>query len=266
MDTLAAAAAAPISEFRTAGLTNIAWAYATLAYLVRPLMEAISAEAVSRVEQFATRDIANIAFAFATLRVLHAPLMSALSAAALRQLHRVEPQSLAFLTEVGLDASTHPVLVQQLERVVEHLLVGLPKTLEQWRRGPDLRSLKEVRVDHLGSVGTRLLLDRAKIPAPSAEFEVRAVAIFPRGPSGDFAQRWDNGSILADNIPQQRRIFAYAEYTFTAVGRGSILEPLRGRMLRAHGFQGLRMWQKGWLRATVLPVNPHVDRSVCAEF
>lgn len=37
-------------------------------------------------------------------------------------------------------------------------------------------------------------------------------------------------------------------------------------MLREHGFQGLRMWQKGWLRAVVLPVNVHVDRSVCAEF
>jgi len=37
-------------------------------------------------------------------------------------------------------------------------------------------------------------------------------------------------------------------------------------MLREHGFQGLRMWQKGWLRAVTLPVNAHVDRSVCAEF
>lgn len=37
-------------------------------------------------------------------------------------------------------------------------------------------------------------------------------------------------------------------------------------MLREHGFQGLRMWQKGWLKAVTLPVNPNVDRSVCAEF
>merc|ERR1740127_453686 len=71
----------------------------------------------------------------------------------------------------------------------------------------------------------------------------------------------------ADNIPQQRRIFAYAEYAFerppTATESSQEVE---GRMLREHGFQGLRMWQKGWLKAVTLPVNPNVDRSVCAEF
>merc|ERR1719232_1313734 len=67
-----------------------------------------------------------------------------------------------------------------------------------------------------------------------------------------------------ENTPQQRRIFAYSEFAFQ--DPNGLLEPVEGRMLREHGFQGLRMWQKGWLRATTLPVNPNVDRSVCAEF
>jgi len=52
-----------------------------------------------------------MAFSFATLRVLHKPLMEALSSEAIPKINHVEPQSLAFLTEVGLDASAHPILV-----------------------------------------------------------------------------------------------------------------------------------------------------------
>merc|ERR1719253_1236096 len=94
---------------------------------------------------------------------------------------------------------------------------------------------------------------------------------FPRGPSGDFARNRSNMPQLADNTPQQRRIFCYAEYAFQRpaleVGGGtSVGDLVEGRMLREHGFQGLRMWQKGWLKAVTLPVNPNVDRSVCAEF
>lgn len=186
----------------------------------------------------------------------------------LRKLHNVEPQSLAFLTEVGLDASAHPMLVAQLDRIIKRLIDALPDSLEKWRRGIDLRNLKDIRVDHLGSVGTRLMLARVNIPSPDAGFTARASAMFPRGPSGDFSRQRSGAPLLADNTPQQRRIFAYAEYIFQ--GRDSeeahLDKPVEGRMLREHGFQGLRMWQKGWLKAVTLPVNPNVDRSVCAEF
>uniref|UniRef100_A0A7S4UBC5 Uncharacterized protein n=1 Tax=Alexandrium monilatum TaxID=311494 RepID=A0A7S4UBC5_9DINO len=193
--------------------------------------------------------------------------MGRLSAEMPRELHRVEPQSLAFLTEVGLDASTHPVLVAQLDRIIERLLDALPKTLDQWRQGVDMSGLKDVRVDHLGSVGTRLMLDRAGVPAPVEAFVVRATSTFPRGPSGDFSRRRSSQPLLADNTPQQRRIFAYAEYHLhQSMAPEGPPGPVEGRMLREHGFQGLRMWQKGWLRALTLPVNAHVDRSVCAEF
>jgi len=196
--------------------------------------------------------------------------MAALSSEALKKLHHVEPQSLAFLTEVGLDASAHPLLVAQLDRIIKKLFDALPKTLDQWRRGVDLRGLKDVRVDHLGSVGTRLMLGKAKIPPPDEDFIARASASFPRGPSGDFSRRRSSMPQLADNTPQQRRIFAYAEFAFerpgALEGQGSPRAPVEGRMLREHGFQGLRMWQKGWLKAVTLPVNAHVDRSVCAEF
>lgn len=186
----------------------------------------------------------------------------------IKKLHHVEPQSLAFLTEVGLDASAHPILVAQLDRIIKRLIEALPHTLEKWRRGVDLRNLKDVRVDHLGSVGTRLMLGKVKIPPPGEDFTARAAATFPRGPSGDFSRQRSSAPRLADNVPQQRRIFAYAEYRFegSASEDSKIPEPVEGRMLREHGFQGLRMWQKGWLKAVTLPVNPNVDRSVCAEF
>lgn len=140
--------------------------------------------------------------------------------------------------------------MRQLDQIIKRLVDALPKTLEQWRRGADLRSLKDIRIDHLGSVGTRLMLEKVRIQSPDDSFIIRASSTFP--------------SARADNIPQQRRIFAYSEYAFCDLDRDT--ELVEGRMLREHGFQGLRMWQKGWLRATTLPVNHHVDRSVCAEF
>lgn len=133
----------------------------------------------------------------------------------------------------------------------------------------DLRSLKDVRVDHLGSVGTKLILKKVGVGPPDEVFIRRASTTFPRGPSGDFSRRRSSAPQLDENTPQQRRIFAYAEYSFERIGKGediSAQTPVEGRMLREHGFQGLRMWQKGWLKAVVLPVNPNVDRSVCAEF
>lgn len=102
----------------------------------------------------------------------------------------------------------------QLDRIIVKLLDGLPKTLNGWRLGTDLRILREVRIDHLGSVGTRLMLEKAKVRAPDGEFTTRASATFPRGPSGDFSRRRSNAPQLGDNVPQQRRVFAYAEYVF----------------------------------------------------
>mmetsp|Transcript_7423 Transcript_7423/g.12096 ORF Transcript_7423/g.12096 Transcript_7423/m.12096 type:complete len:466 (-) Transcript_7423:29-1426(-) len=227
-------------------------------------MQAISGAVLSRISELSARDIANTAFSFATLRVLDQPLSEAFSSEVLRKIEHVEPQSLAFLTEVGLGASCHPTLVAQLERIIARLLDALPKTLDGWRRGVDLRNLKDVRIDHLGSVGTHLVLTKVGVPRPDHHFIDRAAATFPRGPSGDFSRRRSGAPHLADNTPQQRRIFAYAEYQF--VGSLGMSDYVEGRMLREHGFQGLRMWQKGWLKAVTLPVNPNVDRSVCAEF
>merc|ERR1719183_667916 len=117
------------------------------------------------------------------------------------------------------------MLVAQLERIIKQLLEALPKTLDQWRRGVDLRSLKGIRIDHLGSVGTRIILGKVNIPGPSDDFASRASATFPRGPSGDFSRRRSNAPRSEDNTPQQRRIFAYAEYQFQEAGSKDGQEP-----------------------------------------
>lgn len=260
MDAIADEARRKVHEISPSSLSNIAWAYATLAYLVRPFMASISTKVVRTIQQQDIRDIANLAFAFATLRVLDEHLRTALSAEAINKLHLVLPQSLAFLTEVGLDASAHPTLVRKLEQIVDRVFNVLPKSSDQWRRGPDLSVIQELHIDHLGSVGTKMLLHRAGIAAPASSFVERAVASFPRSAEGHIS-RFGLRQNALDSSPQQRRIFAYAEFELSAAGIDR-----RGRILREHGFQGLRRWQKGWLRALTLPVNLHVDRSVCAEF
>ncbi|CAJ1332138.1 unnamed protein product [Effrenium voratum] len=244
MDVTAENVTAKVAEIRPSSISNIVWAHATLAHLVRPLMDAASCEVIRTVHRQDVRDLANLAFGFATLAALHGPLREALSSEALKKLHRLQPQSIAFLTEVGLDVSTHPELVAKLESIIDQILGSLPTTLQQWRRA-DLR--QDLRIDHLGSVGTRLMLQKAHIEPPAEDFTRRAASNFPRA--------------VAEG-PQQRRIFAYAEFRLS-VGNGA---EQKGRLLREHGFQGLRRWQKGWLKALTLPVNLHVDRSVCAEF
>lgn len=241
-------------------MATMAWAFSTLAFQDHPTMNAISSAAIPRLACCETRirDIANMSFAFATLQSWQQPLRNALSASALRRMNDLEPQSIAFLSEVGLDASKHPVLRTRLSELVDILIERLPNTFAGWR-AMDSKALQSLRVDHLGSVGTRLLLDRVSIRSPDEVFVERAKQSFCSHVP----------ATLQGRRAEQRRIFAYAEYSIELALRGvscKAVPNISGRMLREHGFQGLRKWQKGWLKPIVLALNPHVDRSVCAEF
>lgn len=154
-------------------------------------------------------------------------------------------------------------LEARLDVLAGRFIEALPRTLDAWRRGGYPQSLRDLRCDHLGSVGTRLILARLKVPSPDEEFCLRASGRFPRLPSGEIARSNDPSAM---GSPAQRRIFAYAEYQFTpaVLERGDA--PVQGAMLRENGCQGYRSWQKGWLKPSALPINPYVDHSMCAEF
>eukprot|EP00746_Dinoflagellata_sp_MGD_P155656 gnl/MRDRNA2_/MRDRNA2_85486_c0_seq3.p1 gnl/MRDRNA2_/MRDRNA2_85486_c0~~gnl/MRDRNA2_/MRDRNA2_85486_c0_seq3.p1 ORF type:complete len:538 (+),score=86.77 gnl/MRDRNA2_/MRDRNA2_85486_c0_seq3:199-1812(+) len=261
MDAIAEAVRALITELRPHQLSNTAWSYATLAYLNRPLMESLSAAAINKISAFDTQDIANTAFSFATLRVLTEPLMDSLSAESLRKIDHVEPQALAFLTEVGLAASKP--LESRLDVLAQRFCAALPRSLDVWRRGGYPKALKDLRCDHLGSIGTKFILHHMDVPPPDEEFRLRASGRFPRLPTGELARSNDPSQ---KGAPSQRRIFAYAEFEFTPAVPDRGDAPVRGAMLRENGCQGYRSWQKGWLKASTLPINPHVDHSMCAEF
>eukprot|EP00913_Durusdinium_trenchii_P000750 g700.t1 len=222
------------------------------------------------------RDLANLAFAFATLCQLKEdePLKEALSEEVLKKLNWIQPQSLAFLTEVGLEASTHPFLLQKLNEILDHLVTALAtrEATSAWKRRVEAALQEmvstdecELYLDHLGSVGSHLLLSRLQIDAPDQDFILRAMQSFPTcaGRTRGLDPRCFG---LETQRPQQRRIFAYSEHRLQTTDATGGRDATAGRMLREHGFQGLRRWQKGWLKPLTLPVNHYVDRSVCAEF
>ncbi|CAK9065991.1 unnamed protein product [Durusdinium trenchii] len=261
MDRVALQVQVQVAEFRPSSLANIAWSFATLAYLVPSMMAAISSEVLRGIHRQDARDLANLAFAFATLCQLKEdePLKEALSEEVLKKLNWIQPQSLAFLTEVGLEASTHPFLLQKLNEILDHLVTALAtrEATSAWKRRVEA-ALQELYLDHLGSVGSHLLLSRLQIDAPDQDFILRAMQSFPT-----CAGRTRG---LETQRPQQRRIFAYSEHRLQTTDATGGRDATAGRMLREHGFQGLRRWQKGWLKPLTLPVNHYVDRSVCAEF
>ena len=63
---LSAEACSNIGEFNAQGLSNIAWAYATLGAPGGGLYEAIDAEAAARLHEFSTQGLTNLAWAVAT--------------------------------------------------------------------------------------------------------------------------------------------------------------------------------------------------------
>lgn len=243
----------------------MAWAYSTCLYLNSPLMDAISSASIRNISEFDCQSIGNTAFAFASLRMLNRPLMSALSSEALRKIHKMEAQCVAVLTELELPG-IEP-LDRKLEEVADYIWEKLPPTLESWRDGGYPRVLTDLEVDHLGAVGSTRILQRLMIKTvPEADFMSRAMTRFPFSDLGDVARSWDSELC---NKPTARRAYAYGEWDlhlYDTSKRPPWVAPLRGSLLRENGFMGKKPSQRFWLRPSVLPNNPYVDHSYCAEY
>mmetsp|Transcript_60085 Transcript_60085/g.110493 ORF Transcript_60085/g.110493 Transcript_60085/m.110493 type:complete len:117 (-) Transcript_60085:12-362(-) len=76
-----------LREFGSQGLSNTAWAFASLLVLDSPLMAALAAAAMSISAAFHAQEIMNTAWAFSALRVHDAPLFEALSSASIAKIH-----------------------------------------------------------------------------------------------------------------------------------------------------------------------------------
>mmetsp|Transcript_89783 Transcript_89783/g.172092 ORF Transcript_89783/g.172092 Transcript_89783/m.172092 type:complete len:167 (-) Transcript_89783:46-546(-) len=62
------------------GLANTAWAFASIAFLDGPLMDAIAAAAIRKISEFYGQSISNMAWSIARLCLLDSPLIASLSA------------------------------------------------------------------------------------------------------------------------------------------------------------------------------------------
>lgn len=74
---------------------NLAWAFAKLAILHKPLFKALSKGGIAKMQQFPPQNVANLAWAFATLLVEDSPLMAAISSYSLQRRKEFETQHLA---------------------------------------------------------------------------------------------------------------------------------------------------------------------------
>ena len=86
---------AKIQNFNTQGLTNTAWAFATLGIKDDKLFRAISTESLEKIQNFNTQELANTAWAFATLGIKDDTLFRDISAESLKKIQNFNTQGLA---------------------------------------------------------------------------------------------------------------------------------------------------------------------------
>mmetsp|Transcript_140056 Transcript_140056/g.446922 ORF Transcript_140056/g.446922 Transcript_140056/m.446922 type:complete len:95 (-) Transcript_140056:550-834(-) len=80
---LAAAWVAAAGEIGPQGISNTAWSLAPLAWLDRPLLDALSAAAQPQIRELAVQDLSNTSWAFAAVAVADVPLRSAIASQAI---------------------------------------------------------------------------------------------------------------------------------------------------------------------------------------
>lgn len=94
---LAAISSAALSQMQTyqpQSLSNLAWSVAKLKFLYLPLMDCIAPGAVGKMDEFNCQELSNTAWAFATCAVRHESLLAAISSTAIAKIFEFKAQSL----------------------------------------------------------------------------------------------------------------------------------------------------------------------------
>lgn len=213
-------------------------------------MTAISSAVIRKISACNSRDLGNTAWAFSKLGVADYTLLASISAEALRKIDHIENQPLAVLVDAGLPCSN--ALVDRLRVQLVQFFEAMPQSPEQWHGSEYQQFVKKQDVDNWGRTGSRTLLTWLKIPRADLNFCRRGVARIAEALK---TPRPSNCDVLVF-----RRIFCYAEYD-----GGPPWGVLAENGMSAHGVCLSKAPTHGF-KAMVLPINPFVDRTLCAEF
>eukprot|EP00746_Dinoflagellata_sp_MGD_P152078 gnl/MRDRNA2_/MRDRNA2_83424_c0_seq1.p1 gnl/MRDRNA2_/MRDRNA2_83424_c0~~gnl/MRDRNA2_/MRDRNA2_83424_c0_seq1.p1 ORF type:complete len:284 (-),score=40.90 gnl/MRDRNA2_/MRDRNA2_83424_c0_seq1:72-800(-) len=167
-----------------------------------------------------------------------------------REIDHLELQPLVVLVDAALPCSN--VLVDQLRVALVQFFEVIPRSVEQWHGSEYQHFVKKQDVDNWGRTGSRTLLTWLKIPRAPPDFCQRGVA---RMAEALQTPRPSNCDVMVF-----RRIFCYAEYD-GGPARGILAE----NGMSAHGVCLSKKPTHGF-KAMVLPINPFVDRNLCAEY
>eukprot|EP00747_Dinoflagellata_sp_TGD_P061820 gnl/TRDRNA2_/TRDRNA2_152685_c0_seq2.p1 gnl/TRDRNA2_/TRDRNA2_152685_c0~~gnl/TRDRNA2_/TRDRNA2_152685_c0_seq2.p1 ORF type:complete len:439 (-),score=79.81 gnl/TRDRNA2_/TRDRNA2_152685_c0_seq2:30-1346(-) len=249
-----------ISLFTPQNLTNTAWSWATLAVCDVPLMAATSAEAIKKCQHFSAQNMGNTAWSFATCSVEDQPLLDAISAEAIRNIAAYDLQALIWVAD--FDLHCHSELVKLLEAEVAQVWKHFPTSPE----GIDVSFsvyLKQLQIDNLGAIGSRLLLNHMGIMVADETLQMRALETIALYRHDD--PREDANEMTFGGPTRHKRVFSYAEYQIFGSFITSEGQQLEGAMLQENGARGPH-FEETPLRAVPLPINQRVDRNACSEF
>jgi hypothetical protein len=239
-----------ISDFETQALSNIARAFAHLAYNHQPLLNSIAEASLKNISYFDSQGLANTAWSLDLFGLLHKPLRAAISSAAIKKIKDMEPQSYALLADLELSCQgeIQKYLWQVVSRFISATSSVSHKSGDGFLLAAEFANLTaDMRVDNLGRTGTRWMLDAFGISDISTNFHARALQHI--APS------------LSGSGPAPFQVFSFVEYDVVVAGQSFI-----GSSLSQNGLRNSTMSRPRWLRSTRLPINTFVDRDLCAEF
>jgi len=184
--------------------------------------------------------------------------LDAISAEASKHMADYDLQALTWLAD--FDLHCRDGLQVLLDREVEAV----------WEKFPDepdfvdesfLKSIKNLNVDNLGAVGSRLLLNRMGVLETDNSFEDRATETIWTHRRED--PREDPNETKFGGPTRHKRVFSYAEYRIS--GACLTQEFFEGAILQENGARGPHLHATP-LRPVPLPINQRVERSACSEF
>jgi len=213
-------------------------------------MNAISSAVIRKISSCNSRDLGNTAWAYSKLGIADYTLLAAISQEALRKIDHLELQPLVVLVDAGLPCSN--ILGDRLRVALVRFFEGLPKSAEDWHCRGYQQLVKKQDVDNWGRAGSRILLNWLKIPRAAPDFCERGIA--------RIAKALETPRPSTCEVLMFRRIFCYAEFD-GGPANGILAE----NGMSVHGVCLSKKPTHGF-KAMVLPINPFVDRHLCAEY